>query len=252
MLKGFSAFIAQLRQHRLVLGTLAVSLLLHGLLLLPGWNWPQQPPKPVIILADLRQPEPQAPVRHDAAASQPDAAANQPLPPAPSQPEQQPQPEPLLTTKAASSPLPPAPQPAKPEQAAQTTSKNTSTIKTNKSTSSAVSATPAGEQPDSHPGLTFSKEEQASDPLEYSYQQQLLAHLRQRLRAPAGLQGSVRLEIKFSYRQLATHIQVINSSGNPGLDDWAIKAVMAANPFPPVPAELPADYIFRPTIKTEE
>ena len=233
MLKGFSAFIAQLRQHRLVLGTLAVSLLLHGLLLLPGWNWPQQPPKPVIILADLRQPEPQAPVRHDAAASQPDAAANQPLPPAPSQPEQQ-------------------PQPAKPEQAAQTTSKNTSTIKTNKSTSSAVSATPAGEQPDSHPGLTFSKEEQASDPLEYSYQQQLLAHLRQRLRAPAGLQGSVRLEIKFSYRQLATHIQVINSSGNPGLDDWAIKAVMAANPFPPVPAELPADYIFRPTIKTEE
>lgn len=241
MLKGFSAFIAQLRQHRLVLGTLAVSLLLHGLLLLPGWNWPQQPPKPVIILADIRQPEPQAPVRHDTAASQTAAPANQPLPPTPPQP--QPPTKPLLTTNAASRPLPSVPQPASPEQTAQTTNKNTS---------SAVSTTPDGEQPDSRPGLTFSKEEQASDPLEYSYQQQLLAHLRQRLRAPAGLKGSVRLEIQFSYRQLATHIQVIHSSGNPKLDDWAMKAVMAANPFPPVPAELPADYIFRPTIKTEQ
>lgn len=241
MLKGFSAFIAQLRQHRLMLSTLTVSLLLHGLLLLPGWNWPQQPPKPVIILADIRQPEPQAPVRHDTTAGQLATPAQQPLAPPAAPP--QPLTKPLLTTNAASRPLPSVPQPASPEQTAQSTNKNTS---------SAVSTTPDGEQPDSRPGLTFSKEEQTSDPLEYSYQQQLLAHLRQRLRAPAGLRGSVRLEIQFSYRQLATNIQVIHSSGNPALDDWAMKAVMAANPFPPVPAELPADYIFRPTIKTEE
>lgn len=241
MLKGFSALVIRLNQHRLLLGMLAASLLLHGLLLASGWHWPQAQPQPVVILAKIRSPEPQTPVRHDTAASQTAAPANQPLPPTPPQP--QPPTKPLLTTNAASRPLPSVPQPASPEQTAQTTNKNTS---------SAISATPDGEQPDSHPGLTFSKEEQASDPLEYSYQQQLLAHLRQRLRAPAGLKGSVRLEIQFSYRQLATHIQVIHSSGNPRLDDWAMKAVMAANPFPPVPAELPADYIFRPTIKTEE
>ncbi|QQD24874.1 TonB family protein [Venatoribacter cucullus] len=241
MLKGFSALVIRLNQHRLLLGMLAASLLLHSLLLAPGWHWPQAQPQPVVILAKIRSPEPQAPVRHDTAASQTAAPANQPLPPTPPQP--QPPTKPLQTTNAASRPLPSVPQPASPEQTAQTTNKNTS---------SAVSTTPDGEQPDSRPGLTFSKEEQASDPLEYSYQQQLLAHLRQRLRAPAGLKGSVRLEIQFSYRQLATNIQVIHSSGNPRLDDWAMKAVMAANPFPPVPAELPADYIFRPTIKTEE
>ncbi|QQD22204.1 TonB family protein [Oceanospirillaceae bacterium ASx5O] len=241
MLKGFSALVIRLNQHRLLLGMLAASLLLHSLLLAPGWHWPQAQPQPVVILAKIRSPEPQAPVRHDTAASQTAAPANQPLPPTPPQP--QPPTKPLLTTNAASRPLPSVPQPASPEQTAQTTNKNTS---------SAVSTTPDGEQPDSRPGLTFSKEEQASDPLEYSYQQQLLAHLRQRLRAPAGLKGSVRLEIQFSYRQLATNIQVIHSSGNPRLDDWAMKAVMAANPFPPVPAELPANYIFRPTIKTEQ
>lgn len=241
MLKGFSALVIRLNQHRLLLGMLAASLLLHSLLLAPGWHWPQAQPQPVVILAKIRSPEPQAPVRHDTAASQTAAPANQPLPPTPPQP--QPPTKPLLTTNAASRPLTSVPQPASPEQTAQTTNKNTS---------SAVSTTPDGEQPDSRPGLTFSKEEQASDPLEYSYQQQLLAHLRQRLRAPAGLKGSVRLEIQFSYRQLATNIQVIHSSGNPRLDDWAMKAVMAANPFPPVPAELPANYVFRPTIKTEQ
>lgn len=241
MLKGFSALVTKLNQRRRWLGMLTASLLLHGLLLLPGWDWRSAAPKPVVILADIRQPEQQAPVRHDTAAGQLAAPAQQPLAP-PAAPPQPPT-KPLLTTNAASRPLPAVPQPASPEQSVQTTSKNSS---------SAVSATPDGEQPDSRPGLTFSKEEQASDPLEYNYQQQLLAHLRQRLRAPAGLQGSVRLEIQFSYRQLATNIQVIHSSGNPALDDWAMKAVMAANPFPPVPAELPADYIFRPTIKTQE
>ncbi|UZK04262.1 TonB family protein [Venatoribacter cucullus] len=244
MLKGFSALVIRLNQHRLLLGMLAASLLLHSLLLAPGWHWPQAQPQPVVILAKIRSPEPQAPVRHDTAASQTAAVTNQPLPPVSSVPE--PQPEPRLTTNAASVPVPPAPRRARAEQAAQSPQKSNST------TASALAAPPDGEQPNSRPGLTFSKEEQASDPLEYSYQQQLLAHLRQRLRAPAGLKGSVRLEIQFSYRQLATHIQVIHSSGNPKLDDWAMKAVMAANPFPPVPAELPANYIFRPTIKTEE
>ncbi len=111
MLKGFSALVIRLNQHRLLLGMLAASLLLHSLLLAPGWHWPQAQPQPVVILAKIRSPEPQAPVRHDTAASQTAAPANQPLPPTPPQP--QPPTKPLLTTNAASRPLPSVPQPTR-------------------------------------------------------------------------------------------------------------------------------------------
>src|SRR5690606_41733188 len=100
---------------------LAASLVLHSLLLAPGWHWPQAQPQPVVILAKIRSPEPQAPVRHDTAASPTAAPANQPLPPTPPQP--QPPTKPLLTTNAARLPPPPAPRRARAraEQAAPAT-----------------------------------------------------------------------------------------------------------------------------------
>lgn len=99
------------------------------------------------------------------------------------------------------------------------------------------------------PGLIINDDELSSDPLERSYQQLILAHLRNKVRAPIDLHGSVRLEIYFQYRQMATQIQVLRPSGNTEVDEWAVRAVMAANPFPPIPAELPEHYVFRPTLK---
>lgn len=100
-------------------------------------------------------------------------------------------------------------------------------------------------------GLTISDDELSSDPIERSYQQQILAHLRNKVRAPTDLHGSVRLEIHFQYRQMATQIQVLRPSGNHAVDEWAVRAVMTANPFPPIPPELPAEYVFRPTIQIQ-
>src|SRR5690554_8162762 len=53
-------------------------------------------------------------------------------------------------------------------------------------------------------GLAVSKELLSSDPLERDYQQKVLAHLRKTLTAPHSFSGSVRVEIRFSYRQIAT------------------------------------------------
>lgn len=97
-------------------------------------------------------------------------------------------------------------------------------------------------------GLSISQDKQAIDPLEQQYEQILLAHLRSKLTAPATLNGSVRLAIKFSYRQIATEVLVIRSSGNLPVDDWAVKAVLAANPFPTLPKEISSEYVFRPTL----
>ncbi len=98
-------------------------------------------------------------------------------------------------------------------------------------------------------GLAVSKDLLSSDPLELEYQQKVLAHLRKSLLAPKHYSGSVRVEIRFSYRQIATDVKVVLSSGNPFFDDWAVKAILVANPFPPVPKELGDDYVFRPTLK---
>ncbi|MCD8530030.1 MAG: TonB C-terminal domain-containing protein [Saccharospirillaceae bacterium] len=100
-------------------------------------------------------------------------------------------------------------------------------------------------------GLVTEKEALSADPLERSYQQRLLAHLRERVIAPASFRGSVRLELTLSYRQIATSVRVIRSSGDQAMDDWAIKSALAANPYPRVPDELPASYTFRPTIRTQ-
>src|SRR5690554_8091758 len=74
----------------------------------------------------------------------------------------------------------------------------------------------------------------SSDPFEREYQQKVLAHLRKTLLAPKHYSGSVRVEIRFSYRQIATDVRVVISSGNPFFDEWAVKAILVANPFPPV------------------
>ena len=90
--------------------------------------------------------------------------------------------------------------------------------------------------------------EEYSDPLERNYIQQLLTHLDQKIIAPEQLSGKVRLQISINYGQIVTQVTVINSSGNRAIDDWVVKAVLAANPFPQVPDKFSQPYIFRPTI----
>ena len=229
MLEGFSAFIQVLKRHRLVVAAAVVSALLHGLLLWPGLRWPHtehQQPVPV-IQAELRSETPAQPELRDGAAG---SLSGQPVT-QPAKPPAQPQPARNLT-----SPQRPVPD-----------NNHLLTDRTDTTQHSVNSPDHAAQD-----GLQFSKETDASNPLESTYQQQLLAHLQKKLRVPDNLSGKVRLEIHFSYRQIATEIRVLDSSNNPAFDDWAQKAVMSANPFPPVPAELPPDYIFRPTIRTEE
>ena len=228
MLKGFSAVTTWLYQHRLLAGTIVVSALLHSLLFWPVAPHPAEPlPEPIpVILAELRSVTPQQTQQQDAPAV---AANTRPS----AQPQIPAQPRPAHTQTGPSPVTSARPEPITPKPAA-----------------SAPAATTAAAT--AQAGLSFSQEQLAEDPLERRYEQVLLAHLRQRLRAPAQWHGSVRLEIHFSYRQIATEIRVLTSSGQPGFDDWAQKAVMAANPFPPLPAELPDDFVFRPTIKTAD
>lgn len=109
--------------------------------------------------------------------------------------------------------------------------------------------TPLPVTTNSLPGREDTDDEQNLDPLERSYQQQVQAHLHNHLLADESFNGSVRLQLTIQYRQIATNVQVIRSSGNPALDQWAVRATIAANPFPKAPRELPDPYVFRPTIK---
>lgn len=207
---------------RLVLA-LVGSLAAHSLLLLSPAATPPPPPQKV-ILATLLEPIPHYPKQQKPALAQAETAQTPPAEIAETRP---------LTSTA--SPHPAITQPA-PEQPLQLPT-------------TAFDSPSANPAPEPIIGLTLGQEQSAVDPLEQSYEQRLLAHLRAHLVAPAELEGHVRLAIQFSYRQIATEVKIVKSSGDPRVDDWAVKAILAANPFPPLPKELKDDYVFRPTLK---
>lgn len=250
MAEGFFRKIpAQQRKHyqRLLLAV-AISLLLHTLLLSLPLPVAQTPPQTQpVINAELRQLQVTAQTLQDdvlaqvhtaqvketaqsqSAALKQNAAVKNSA--APEQIQKQPQVKAEAAKQQSQKAIPEpqsAPQPTQPSSA------QTAQQPTQKQT-----------------GLITEKEELSADPLERSYQQRLLAHLRERVIAPASFRGSVRLELTLSYRQIATKVRVIRSSGDPAMDDWAIKSALAANPYPKVPDELPASYTFRPTIRTQ-
>lgn len=243
----FSKLPAQKRRHyqRLLLAV-AISLLLHALLLSAPFSVRLTPAQTQpVINAELRQPQVTAQTLQDNAAAQVQTAevhTAQVQETAQSQSEavkhnavpEQSQKQPQAKTEAAKQqtqkPIP------EPQSAPQPTQQST--------------AQTAQQPSQKQSGLVTEKEDLSADPLERSYQQKLLAHLRERVIAPAQFSGSVRLELTLSYRQVATNVRVIRSSGDPVMDDWAVKAALAANPYPRVPDELPASYTFRPTIRT--
>lgn len=88
---------------------------------------------------------------------------------------------------------------------------------------------------------------QDADKVLSAYQKRLLAHIQKHLMPPKNKTGEIRLQIRIEYSQVATKAIVLNTS-NPDLNDWAIKAIYRANPFPPIPKDQNEPYFFRPTL----
>lgn len=249
----FSKLPAPKRRHyqRLLLAV-AISLLLHALLLSAPFSVRLTPAQTQpVINAELRQPEVSARTLQDASPAQVPTAQVQA---AQTQEVAQSQSEAVKQSAAVKHNAGPEqgqkqPQ-AKTEAAKQQTQKPIPEPQAAPQPRQQPSAQTAQQPSQKQSGLVTEKEDLSADPLERSYQQQLLAHLRERVIAPAQFTGSVRLELTLSYRQVATNVRVIRSSGDPLMDDWAVKAALAANPYPRVPDELPASYTFRPTIRT--
>jgi len=253
-----SSFVAR---HGRLLTTLALSVVLH-LLALPVWLWHNQPaPKPPTVLnarlqsqaviaqdhSDQIQQQPQQ------ASSQPEATATNDLAPAvneavadnsqAAEAQRQVKPQPTTVTTAT---------------ATAATTATTATTAATTTTTTAKAAAAASKTINNDPtqqaqqAKTAEKRtaqrQQIYDPQELSYVQQLIAHLNRKLVAPAQLHGQVRLQLTIRYQQIATRVEVLQSSGDPATDDWVVKAVLAANPFPPVPDHLPQPYVFSPTL----
>jgi outer membrane biosynthesis protein TonB len=73
--------------------------------------------------------------------------------------------------------------------------------------------------------------------------------LAQRLEANSALKGRVRLKIKLEYGSIATHVNIIESSGDLNVDNWAKKSALAANPYPKIPKEIGSTFEFSPTLQ---
>ncbi|WP_430459963.1 TonB C-terminal domain-containing protein [Thalassolituus sp. LLYu03] len=222
-----------IRRHPLV-SALTLSALLHLLFLWPDTH--QTPPAMRVINADLRLTELSAqtlktPADHQPPASADGAPAADDEAPATSTDEPQ-------TTKPTGTPITPR-KAAAATRALTTPEPATEAVEQKKKQEAASVA---------QPGLTDRQDELSSDPVERQYQQQILAHLRQQVEAPAGFSGSVRLSLTIRYGQIATDVDIVRSSGDPAIDDWAVKAAIGANPYPQVPPQLPQPYHFRPTL----
>lgn len=242
-MKGLPVFV---RRH-LLISALLLSALLHLLLFLPAARQPQ--PVTRVLNADIRVEKPRA-----ALASQPAPQVKEnPAPAAENKTPTAPQPVPtsgkIPASTALNANVPLKEVAVKPVQPALAENTNQQAA-AEKVTGDHTTEPPALSEAPAQPGLNDAQDELSEDPLERSYQQRILAHLRQQMQAPAALSGSVRLSLTLRYKSIATDVQVIRSSGNQQLDDWAVKAAIAANPYPPVPDGFAEPYIFRPTIRT--
>lgn len=219
------------QQYRLISTAIVLSTLAHlGLLYSTYWQTEPTPRLAPVIYANLKAPVTQQPELKVTNSAEPVIASAQPV--------------------AINSPTAPKIPPSLAKSRLQPANTNPAAVppQQSKPHPSAVNIQPAANA-SAQLGLVQSPDQAAVDPLEQSYQQLLLAHLRSKVSAPAELNGSVRLAIKFNYRQIAAEVQVIRSSGDPRVDDWALKAVLSANPYPPVPTDFPTDYVFRPTLE---
>lgn len=248
MAKGFfrKRPVRQRKHYQRLLLAVGASVLLHGLLLSAPFSVQPTPAQTQpVINAELRQSEVTAKTLQDETPA-PTPQAQEAAQSQSAGPQQtQAKADTITATTNAHQSRKAVPEPAK-QQTQQPIPEPQAAPQPRQQSSAQTAQQPSQKQS----GLVTEKEDLSADPLERSYQQKLLAHLRERVIAPAQFTGSVRLELTLSYRQVATNVRVIRSSGDPVMDDWAIKAALAANPYPRVPDELPASYTFRPTIRT--
>ena len=87
------------------------------------------------------------------------------------------------------------------------------------------------------------------DPTYTSYHRVLKEYLAQRLEAKASYRGTVRLKIKLEYGSIATSVNIIESSGNAEVDQWARRAAIAASPYPKIPKKIGLTFEFSPTLQ---
>ncbi|WP_300425764.1 energy transducer TonB [uncultured Thalassolituus sp.] len=121
--------------------------------------------------------------------------------------------------------------------------------------------TPPAPAPEPDPAETITpvappKKELAGDievfgtPEEAEYFRVLTAHLRARTPPhPPGLKGRVRLQVKIQYGSVITSVEVISSTGDTRLEQWARKVVLGISPVPAVPSGIKQPFYFRPTIE---
>ena len=89
----------------------------------------------------------------------------------------------------------------------------------------------------------------SEDPTYTSYLQVLKQYIGQRVLSKPGMQGVLRIKMKIEYGSIATSVQVIESSGNAALDEWAKRAILSANPYPKIPEELGNTFEYAPTLR---
>jgi ATP phosphoribosyltransferase len=90
------------------------------------------------------------------------------------------------------------------------------------------------------------------DPIYTSYRQVLKQYLGQRLEAKTKYKGTVCLKIKLEYSSFAIRVNIIKSSGDVEIDNWATKAALVANPYPRIPKEISSTFEFSPTLQLGE
>lgn len=241
-------------RHWPIIVALGISLLLHGVLFLDLQPEAQLSNKTVINAKLLRkQPEGNA-VKEEK--PQTEQIARQPIQEATQQQANKAAPPAVQTTSEDNKPIDPVvKQTSIPDTVLNSSSDKTQNQPKEQPTDSVIGSVKQQhhdqQKPQNQQQAVLQKkglEEEYSDPIERSYAQQILAHLDQHLIAPQHLRGQVRLSLTIRYGQIATQVEVIKSSGSAEVDDWVLKAVLAANPFPAAPAELTSPFIFRPTI----
>lgn len=94
----------------------------------------------------------------------------------------------------------------------------------------------------------ISSDQHDQNPTYTNYHKLLTQYLTQRLAAPEGFIGTVRLKIMLAYGGVPIAVNVIESSGNHQVDEWAKRQAIAAGPYPAIPKKLGSTFNFSPTL----
>jgi hypothetical protein len=87
-----------------------------------------------------------------------------------------------------------------------------------------------------------------ADPTYTDYTKLLINYLSQYIEAPSKYKGTLRLKILIAYKRLPIAVEIIQSSGDIQLDNWAKIKAISAGPYPDVPESIGTTFEFSPTL----